>query len=181
MSPDPPDRAPVIDPAVQRLLDESQIRAVVVRYARAIDRIDFDLLRSCYHPDAIDDHGIFNGTIDEFVAFLSPRLHRHLSSTHFLGNHEVVIEGDVAFAETVCIASQRDVGTDGGPEEEMSGIVRYCDRFERRDGEWRIAHRIVIHEPGRFDDIAKPTRWNGRGIRQVSPDGLLRPGPVSTG
>lgn len=167
------------DSRVQRLIDESDIRAVVTRYARAIDRMDFELLRSCYHPGAIDDHGVFRGTIEEFVDFLSGRLHTHVSTTHFLGNHEVEIDGDVAFAETVCIASHRDAATEELPERDMSGIVRYCDRLERRNGEWRIAHRIVVHEPGRFDDILKPTRWNGRGIRQSSPCGLLRPGPVA--
>ncbi len=41
---------------------------------------------------------------------------------------------------------------------------RYVDRFERRDGEWKIAHRTVVHEwdkvehvelafpPGRFTE-----------------------------
>ena len=34
------------------------------RYCRAVDRADRDLLVSVYHPDAIDDHGLFVGGPD---------------------------------------------------------------------------------------------------------------------
>ena len=43
--------------ALQRLIDEDAIRKVHLRYCRAIDRRDFELLRACSHPDGIDDHG----------------------------------------------------------------------------------------------------------------------------
>ena len=47
---------------------------------------------------------------------------------------------------------------------------RYVDRFERRDGEWKIAHRTVVHEwdkvehvelafpPGRFTEGVRGPR-----------------------
>ena len=41
---------------LQQLLDEAEIRRVHIRYCRGIDRMDWDLVRSCYHPDAIDQH-----------------------------------------------------------------------------------------------------------------------------
>ena len=47
-----------MDVALQRLLDEDAIKKVHLRYCRAIDRRDFDLLRTCYHPDAEDDHRV---------------------------------------------------------------------------------------------------------------------------
>ncbi|MEI6002085.1 hypothetical protein H3V53_34635 [Paraburkholderia bengalensis] len=31
------------------------------RYCRGIDRIDWDLVRTCYHPDAFDEHGSSGG------------------------------------------------------------------------------------------------------------------------
>ena len=43
--------------ALQMLIDEAAIKKVHLRYCRGIDRMDWDLIRSCYHPDAIDDHG----------------------------------------------------------------------------------------------------------------------------
>ena len=53
--------AAAIPPRVRELLDAEQIRDVILRYCHAADRGDWDLARSCYHPDALDDHGIFSG------------------------------------------------------------------------------------------------------------------------
>ena len=30
---------------------------------------------------------------------------------------------------------------------------RYVDRFERRDGEWRIAHRNLVHEWDKVEHV----------------------------
>ncbi|MER2157629.1 nuclear transport factor 2 family protein, partial [Rhodococcus sp. (in: high G+C Gram-positive bacteria)] len=42
-----------MDRALQDLIDKQAIREVVLTYCRGIDRLDFDLVRSAYHPDAI--------------------------------------------------------------------------------------------------------------------------------
>ncbi len=47
--------------ALRLMLDKQEIHEVMMRYCRAIDRMDEELLRSVYHPDAIDNHGLFNG------------------------------------------------------------------------------------------------------------------------
>ena len=52
---------------LQQLLDEAEIRRVHIRYCRGIDRMDWDLVRSCYHPDAIDRHGAYNGDVEGFI------------------------------------------------------------------------------------------------------------------
>ncbi len=59
-----------MDPRLQALLDKQEIEEVVLRYCRGIDRRDFDLVRACYHPDARDHHGSFDGTVEEFVAWV---------------------------------------------------------------------------------------------------------------
>ena len=46
---------------LETLIAKQEITDVVYRYARGIDRLDFELVRSCYHPDAYDDHGAFKG------------------------------------------------------------------------------------------------------------------------
>ena len=52
---------------LETLIAKQEITDVVYRYARGIDRLDFELVKSCYHPDAYDDHGAFKGSVDEFV------------------------------------------------------------------------------------------------------------------
>jgi len=50
---------------VQLLLAEREIKNVVLRYCRGVDRMDLALVRSCYHPDADDHHGDFAGGVNE--------------------------------------------------------------------------------------------------------------------
>jgi len=38
-----------------------------MRLARGTDRRDAALIRSCYHADAVDDHGAFRGGPAEFA------------------------------------------------------------------------------------------------------------------
>jgi len=56
-----------MDPKLQNLVDEAEIRQVHIRYCRGIDRMDWALVRSCYHPDAIDRHGAYEGGVEGFI------------------------------------------------------------------------------------------------------------------
>src|SRR4051794_32952980 len=92
------------------LVDERAIRTVLLRYCRGIDRMDRELVRSCYHDDAVDDHGTFRGTADEFVEWCFRLLGRYESTMHLVAN--MLIEPahgdtDTASAETYGIAFHR--------------------------------------------------------------------------
>ena len=54
---------------LQHLLDRQEIYDCLVRYCRGVDRLDSELILSAYHPDAIDDHGMFVGSPQEFANF----------------------------------------------------------------------------------------------------------------
>ncbi len=135
-----------------RLLAERAIARVLAGYARGIDRVDLDLVRSCYWPDATDDHGGYSGGVDGFVSFVAAALARFERTNHFLGN--VLIDVDlgsgVARAETYCVAYHRYTDGDGRPTDMTAGL-RYVDRFERRLGEWRIARRVCAYDWRRVD------------------------------
>ena len=45
------------DGELARDLAENAIRRTLYRYCRGIDRRGFELVRACYHSDALDDHG----------------------------------------------------------------------------------------------------------------------------
>ena len=70
----------------QRLLeaaDKQEIRDVLMRYGRGVDRLDEDLLRSCYHDDSFDDHGHWKGNGQDFAAFIVESLReRSHHTTH---------------------------------------------------------------------------------------------------
>jgi ketosteroid isomerase-like protein len=130
------------------MLDERAIREVLARYCRAVDRLDIDLLRTVYHPDAVDTgrpqgRGV-DGTIEDFYAHVAAGPERGIEATPIvLGQTLFEFDGDdVALTETSFVGAHRR-RVDGAVTQQ--GFVgRYLDRFERRDGEWRIAHRRVV-------------------------------------
>ncbi len=135
---------PTPDPRrVQELIDRQDILDALLRYTRGVDRLDEQLLRSAYWPGAIDDHGVFRGTIEEFVpwAFAHHRAAHH-GEQHYVTNHTCDLDGDTAHTETYFVmVGQNKQGT---PVTLHGG--RYLDQLERRDGEWRIAHRVSMVE-----------------------------------
>jgi hypothetical protein len=48
---------------LQTLLDRQQIETILTTYPRAIDRLDVELLKSLYHPDARDDQIVPRGVV----------------------------------------------------------------------------------------------------------------------
>jgi SnoaL-like domain len=139
---------------VQRLVDEAAIRRVHLDYCRGIDRRDWELVRSCYHADAVDHHGPFTGGVDEFIGWAVEVLDSVASTTHFVGNQIIDVEGDVGWHEAYCRAFHRLIATEIEPALDWVVNVRYLDRMERRDGRWKIADRLVVHDSDRRDLVA---------------------------
>lgn len=148
--------------------DRISIEDAVHRYARGVDRKDWDLVRSAYHADAIDNHGSYNGPLDGFISSLEER-HRTIDqSIHLVSN--ILIEtfsSESALVESYfcCFQTRRD--GDGGLVQTQA-IGRYIDRFERRDGLWRIARRNVAFDRYHVTDAGTdrlPTMDVGRSRR----------------
>lgn len=137
------------DDRLRRLADKDEIRDVIMRYSRGVDRADEEIVRSCYHADSHDDHGHFKGTGHDFAAFIVESLpSRTHHSTHATTNCLIEIDPDdpdVARAESTTLAYLRRTADDGAEWLDMFA-GRYVDRFERRDGVWRIARRTVVHD-----------------------------------
>jgi hypothetical protein len=160
------------DPEVQVLLDQEAIREVVLRYCRGIDRLDLELVRACYHPDATDEHGTFHGTRDEYIEWVGRVLTRYTGTMHVVANQLVEVDGDTARCETYGVAYHHGEPADDQRLNLTTGF-RYVDRFERRNGEWRIAKRIAVREwthtvPAEQQWIIPPERDGRRGQRDRS-------------
>lgn len=142
---------------LEALLAERAVERVLRSYTRAVDRWDWDLLRSCYWPDATDDHGAFKGGVEEFVDYLRRLMPRFERTMHVLGQMiiDVNLARGVAAAETYTVAYHRVVSGPGDVADMVAG-VRYVDRFERRSEQWRIARRVVAFDWHRTDPVAGP-------------------------
>jgi ketosteroid isomerase-like protein len=142
---------------LRRVIAKDQIREVIGRYARGIDRLDWDLVRACYHPDAIDDHGVFRGGVDGFVEYFSEGMRDFEQTMHLMVHTLIELAEDIesAVAETYCIAYHRGPGRSGSRDVILG--LRYLDRFARRGGVWRIADRTVVLDWSRNDPVER--RW----------------------
>lgn len=132
------------DPALQELLDHRAISQLSIDYMRGLDRLDRDLLRSVYHEDATDDRGFFTGSGHGLADFALPLLKTHQANHHMIGQMNIAIEGDVAFGEIYFNAYHR-IEQDGD-DKDFVVIGRYVDRYERREGVWKIAHRSELND-----------------------------------
>ncbi|HEY4331768.1 MAG TPA: nuclear transport factor 2 family protein, partial [Ilumatobacteraceae bacterium] len=92
---------------VSEFVAEREIRAVIMRYCRGIDRRDYDLVRSCYHADATDEHGDFAGDVDDFIEHVQRAIVAYESTMHFIGNLLVEVDGDRARVESYVMAMHR--------------------------------------------------------------------------
>jgi hypothetical protein len=130
-------------PEVQELLDKQAIYEVVCRYCRGIDRLDLDLVRTCYHPEARDHHPGYEGDLDGYFEMLATGLPRLLGTMHTIANHLIELDGDLALSETYVNAYHWGEPFDD-PDKNFSTGSRYVDHMEKRDGVWRIKERWCV-------------------------------------
>lgn len=136
------------------------VASVLARNARGVDRGDWDGMRSTYHHDAVDHHGLFSGTADELIEYLRQRQQAVNTVAHVLGQTsllEIDRRAQTVRAETPCIGVQ-ELKADAVDLPEMyrtapdavAGVsvmgVRYVDVLSERVGELRILRRTVVHE-----------------------------------
>jgi hypothetical protein len=143
------------------LLAKDEIRDAMARYARGIDRRDEALVRSAYHEDSWDNHGWgLEGPGWEIAAMVRPvggRFPDWTATQHFLGQHLIDVHGDDATSEVYFQAIMRYAAE--GLDWDFVSVGRYLDRWERRDGAFRIAARHVVYDYWRTDAVQTP--WPG--------------------
>jgi SnoaL-like domain len=135
--------------ALAEMLDRDSIRNAVVRLARGEDRRDPDLVSSAFWPDATFDYGVFAGDFPAYLAWVTPGADSIPNTQHILAQTLIELEGATARAETHVVSYHRadfSAATDGSDLHDACIGARYLDQFERRDGEWRIARRVMLYD-----------------------------------
>ena len=155
---------------INRMLDRDEIREVLARYARGVDRGDGPLLKSCYLADAIEEHGgNYTGNAFDYVESAVPRIEKLGPMQHLLGTSHIDLDGDTAHVETYLWTFLRVAKPEGDLDTFTGG--RLLDRFERRDGVWKIAHRKTVFDWNR--DIPSMETWVG-GMFTPGKPGMLQ-------
>ena len=137
---------------VELLLAERDIKNVVLRYCRGVDRMDRALVRSCYHPDADDHHGDFAGGVDEALAWVWDVLATYSSTVHLVANMLVEFDPEApgsARCESYGMALHFD-GGEGGRRGQAIGFRWIDDLAQRASSEglvqWRFSRRVATTE-----------------------------------
>lgn len=141
---------PVLSDAEYRrvlaVLDKDAIRDVLARVSRGVDRLDPDILRGAYWPDAHVYASFFDGPVGDFIDWLvNARGDKTAGAAHNICNIGIELDGDVAWGETYFIGLSEN-RPEGQAAFNNLTTGRYLDRFEKRDGEWRIARRVFAYE-----------------------------------
>lgn len=165
--------APASGDPLDELLAKQSLHELMSAYCRAVDRADEDALRSLFHPEAIVNGGVVNGTAAAFASGVSSWLRANAPvAFHTITNEYFEISGDYAVGECYVLAINTTRGDTGNTDTITAG--RYLDRFERRGGEWKfIEHTFVmdcnLNQPSSavFDDAIHPP---GRMRGAYSPD-----------
>jgi hypothetical protein len=129
---------------LEELSARAEIHDAVLRYCRGLDRVDMELVRGVFFPDAWVQFpaSLHQGSVDGFVEFLTGEMPRFVRTMHFLGNSLIEFDGpNIAHVETYLTADHQGTEVHQWANQTVKLWARYLDRFELRDGEWLIARR----------------------------------------
>ena len=129
--------------SLQEVSDRIEIQDLLVRYAKAIDEKDWELLDQCFTPDAEVDYvssGGIKGSYAEARAWLAKALAPFPMTVHYITNSEVVLDGDRATARTA-VLNPMGFGQPDGTLHQFTVGAYYVDELVRTASGWRIAKR----------------------------------------
>jgi 3-phenylpropionate/cinnamic acid dioxygenase small subunit len=124
------------------MTDEESIRAVLAKFIQLRDDKRFDEWVQCFHED-----GTFEYTTNRLVGrdAIKDNVSQLLATDtgkHLCTNSIIDVEGNFAAVSSDFVKVNRvEDGTASRYDIVVAG--RYEDRFERREGHWRIASRKV--------------------------------------
>ena len=145
----------------QEISDRMEINDVLVRYTRAIDQRDYELLDTCFTEDAHLDYtasGGIKGEYPEVRAWLEKALAQFDAMMHMIGNVVIELDGDEARSGTYLMNPMGMKSGSGGLSFFTVG-GEYVDRLVRTPGGWKIRERIekqTYLQGGLPDNIQAP-------------------------
>src|SRR5262249_28742743 len=132
------------DFSIREISDRIRINDLLIRYARAIDTKDWDLLDTCFTPDAYLDltaAGAVKGPYPEMRPWLADTLPSFPSSRPYVTNAVVNLDGDRATVRTY-LYNPMIFGNPDGSLHPLAVCAQYVDRLVWTPDGWRIAERI---------------------------------------
>ncbi|MCT2399137.1 nuclear transport factor 2 family protein [Novosphingobium mangrovi (ex Huang et al. 2023)] len=145
------------DSSFEQIAEKFAITEQIYRYCRSVDRLDVPLGHSVFHEDATADYGPtgYRGTGRGAIDWICEAHKYLLAHSHQVTNINIVLDGERAGSEAYVTATLRMERE--GKMMLMEIWARYCDRWSKRDGTWRIDHRDTVID---YDSIREVTPMN---------------------
>jgi hypothetical protein len=121
------------------LRDREIVRNLYRRYAFGVDSIDFELVRSVFHPDCVVVGTAEQGTLDDYLNGIEEALHQWDATMHFVGNQYIEIDGDRGHVESWVVGYHMEA--EGSPIDHLVLGLRYQDDIVRSGEDWKIIRR----------------------------------------
>ncbi|MBW2722753.1 MAG: nuclear transport factor 2 family protein [Deltaproteobacteria bacterium] len=138
---------------VRWLRDVELIKQLVQRYAHGVDTLDFELVRSVFHPDCVVAGTLEDGQLEPYLGGIEEGLQQWQATMHFIGNQYVSINednednednGDEGHVESWAVAYHMEA--DDSPLDDLRLGLRYQDDVVRVGSGWKIIRRNVIKQ-----------------------------------
>lgn len=131
-----------MDKRLETLLAKQAIGELSSRYMRGLDRRDRDLLLAQFGGDGWCEYGFMNASSTELIDFSLQALANHVANQHLIGNTLIDVEGNEAYGE-VYFQAYHKVPSEARFDD-MIIAGRYIDRYECREGTWKLAYRSEV-------------------------------------
>jgi hypothetical protein len=139
---------------LQNLADESEILRIRRLWAFSRDEGDWETVKTLFHPDAMVAISWYTGTALGFVE-ASKKMFGNakpgIRSKHWFGNYRLSLHKTRALLETDIEVRGRDFVGEYLFDFLYEG--RFFDRFEKRDGVWKIAQWTCVYDRDRLDPV----------------------------
>jgi SnoaL-like domain len=164
---------------IDEIASRLEIEHALTLYCLGVDAGDAEAIKRSFHPDATDEHGPWQGLGWELAA----RLQHSAEHPEGRGHHEVCnvfIEFDSPDVARVSsyVHAYHPVKDDEDKDRLLIFAGRYLDRFERRDGDWKIAARKVMSDFHSLTDLDPPMPGFPVGRKGRGVDDFYRMFPV---
>lgn len=126
----------------------ADIKDLSYAYAESVDRLEFDLMRMLFTPDArlvVSHLDLDLQGIDQVIAGIEPIKNMFTTTLHANLNQRVRFadNGQSASSETYCVANHIYTGEDQ-QERKLDMGIRYRDKLEKTPAGWRICFRELL-------------------------------------
>ncbi len=133
--------------SVQEILDRIAIRELIEAYGHAADRRETEAQTALFTEDAkviVQEGDAVTATLVGHAQLTAgfAGLRNYQSTTHFIGQSTLVLEGVFAHGETYCLAHH--VLTDAGQRILLIMSIRYLDKFACVNSHWLFSERRLI-------------------------------------